>query len=296
MHAVKRRLLRALFRIGWFRRISFTLSLRMNGNSVQVPVINGIGPAYFEPLEQWMPPLMRVLLELRPGLFIDVGMNVGQTLIKVKSVAPEQPVMGFEPNPDCVVLIKELIRLNGYTGVRVIPVALADRDHVAELQLYGSDPADDRASMVQGFRDQRVWRVDRIACMRFDTVERDLTIERIGVVKIDVEGAEAFVLKGMLERLRRDRPVIILEVLPAYHVQNTDRLQRQGSIEAMARDLDYRIFRLRYDKGPDLELEPIEGFGVHDKLHWSNHLLVPGELSDAVWQAIAARPAAPSLR
>lgn len=283
---MKRRLLDRLLRTALFRRISFTIALGSGAARVRVPIINGIGLAYFDPHELWLDRVLEVLMRSRPGLFIDVGMNLGQTLIKVKTIDRAQAVLGFEPNATCVTRIEELIRLNDYQGVRVLPVALSDHDHLAELQLYGKDPSDGSASMVKGFRPGSIWRVDRIVCLGFDTVERSIPIERIGVVKIDVEGAESFVLAGMSARLRKDRPLVVMEILPVWDAKNTDRLERQQAVERLMGELDYRIVRILAEDGEAIRLEPISEIGVHDQMQWTNYLLLPSEMLDTVERAM----------
>ena len=47
--------------------------------------------------------------------FIDVGVNVGQTLLKLKSISSEINYLGFEPNPNCVNYLKNLI--TNYEGI-----------------------------------------------------------------------------------------------------------------------------------------------------------------------------------
>jgi FkbM family methyltransferase len=293
---MKQRILKRLLRQRLVRRFSFTLTLRADGRRARVPIINGVGLAYLKPHEPMMPRIYQALLALRPGLFLDVGMNLGQTLIKVKAIDPHQPVLGFEPNAASVVCIDELIRLNGYSGVRVVPVGLSDRDQLAELQTYHEDPADGSASMVKGFRPTDIRRVDSIVCLSFDTVERSVPIEKIGLVKIDVEGAESLVLAGMSRRLRKDRPIVVVEILPAYDAKNVDRLERQRTIEALTRELDYRIIRAPEDEDEDLRLDPLTEIGIHDRIDWSTYLLVPEELVEAVKLAIdaPAKAAVPS--
>jgi len=46
--------------------------------------------------------LLKKILLLKDGVFIDIGMNLGQTLIKLKCVDPNIRYFGFEPNPGCV--------------------------------------------------------------------------------------------------------------------------------------------------------------------------------------------------
>ena len=54
---------------------------------IRVPLIGGIGFANLDPGEEWMTSILSVLLPRRcPGAFVDVGVNVGQTMLKVKAL------------------------------------------------------------------------------------------------------------------------------------------------------------------------------------------------------------------
>src|SRR5919205_552723 len=74
----------------------------------------------------WMVDALARLFALagRPGL-VDVGVNIGQTLLKLRSIARDAPYVGFEPNPFCIQFVNELIALNGFDRCVLLPVALA---------------------------------------------------------------------------------------------------------------------------------------------------------------------------
>lgn len=56
--------------------------------------------------------ILTSLFKLRSGTFLDIGVNLGLTLIKVKSVNADRNYIGFKPNPACVFYIEELKRIN----------------------------------------------------------------------------------------------------------------------------------------------------------------------------------------
>ena len=61
--------------------------------------MGGIGLNNFRPAEPWLDSLIAHLLRQRAGAFVDAGVKIVQTLIKVKSIDARQPYIGFEPNP-----------------------------------------------------------------------------------------------------------------------------------------------------------------------------------------------------
>lgn len=249
---------------------------RMDDVRARVPLVTLQALPYFIGHEPWMDDVLRRTMRTFPGVFVDVGMNIGQTLIKVKAIDPDQPVVGFEPNPNCLIALRDLIRLNRYSGVRVVPVALAETDGLAELGLV-TGPADGSASMIPNFRKDPIERLERIACLRFETVDHSMTIERLGVVKIDVEGAESMVLGGMEPRLAKDRPAVVVEILPVYTADNAPRLERQQAIEEMMKRLGYTILRLDRSDPKQMRLEHIAEIGVIQDMALSNYVLCPKE-------------------
>mgnify|MGYP006929357049 CR=1 FL=1 len=66
------------------RGLTFNRKVTINGHRFIVPRIYGMASSASEP---WMVPLLAAIHESRPGRFIDVGVNVGQTLMKVRAVA-----------------------------------------------------------------------------------------------------------------------------------------------------------------------------------------------------------------
>ncbi|MEI2420371.1 FkbM family methyltransferase, partial [Arthrospira platensis SPKY2] len=119
--------------------------------------------------------------------------------------------------------------------------------------------------------------------MRFDTAERDMRIGLLGLVKIDVEGSEREVLLAMEQRIGRDRPAVVLEILPVWRESNTDRLARQQDVEALFARLDYRMIRI-HNKGERSKLEWITGpIGIHQDQDLSNYVVLPAERADALF-------------
>ena len=52
--------------------------------------------------EPWMLQNLVQIAEQAEGTFVDVGVNLGQTLLAVKSIGEDWDYLGFEPNPCCL--------------------------------------------------------------------------------------------------------------------------------------------------------------------------------------------------
>ena len=202
-------------------------------------------------------PFMGVVLQRyivpRPGAFIDVGVNVGQTLMKVLSVDRSRRYIGFEPQIGCSYFVDQFIRLNGLRDAMILPIALSDSNHI--LTLYSHGQYDEMATTVDGHDVRDIHRLEasRVQARIGDEVLRELGVEEICAIKIDVEGAELNVLNGLLDTLRVKRPPLIFEVLPNFH--GHDRIMHPedvcaknnylaGKIYSLLDGLGYSIFQI----------------------------------------------------
>jgi len=269
-------LIRAFRRTRFVEVLNLKLSLRVGNRRFRVPVMCGVVLAGID--EPWMIELLKHLLKHTSGLFVDVGINIGQTLAVVKTVAPSRHYMGFEPNPVCVSYVHELIRLNGLADCTIVPAALHREDALLKLDLYHTYPADGTASIVENFRkDRSVVQRLIVPAYRFDNLGKYFGPLDIGVVKMDVEGAELDVLKGMRTAVEKNRPVIMMEVLPVYSSVNEDRLRRQEELEGELRTLGYALLRVRKDGRRFAGLENVPYIGIHGDLTRCDYVCLPRE-------------------
>ena len=107
----------------------------------------------------------------------------------------------------------------------------------------------------------------------------------VGVIRLDMEGADQQALAGMAEHLRRDRPALILRLPPVYRESNTERMARQLGIEAQLKEMDYRLLRVHQEK-ESIRLERISGpIGIHAELDWSNYVALHRDREASVLDA-----------
>ena len=171
-------------------------------------------------------------LLLTPGsLFIDVGAHVGYfSLLAAQLVGASGRVIAFEPNPANRTLLTRNINLNCLTNVDIYPFALSDYRGAAVLYLNPFNDGGGGLSPFEEFPDGSLrWTRDDVARLFHDQV-LDVEVEvwpldelakllpregRVSAIKIDVEGAELSVLKGMRKIICRDLPSLIVEIAPS---------------------------------------------------------------------------------
>lgn len=151
---------------------------------------------------------------LRPGdVFVDIGANHGYfTLLAASLVGDRGRVVAFEPNPPVFEQLRTHVHLNGFEPrVSLEPYALGDAP-TRDARLYLSrDVVNTGLSSLTP--DPEVLAAgglsaDATLTVSVDTFDRWFQrsgLDRVDLVKIDVEGAEALVMAGMRTALRTGR-------------------------------------------------------------------------------------------
>jgi FkbM family methyltransferase len=264
-------LLRVLNRTGLLNHLNLTLFCKVNGTDFKIPLMGHTGFDIFFEKESWMGSMVKRLLDIRPyDAFVDVGVNLGQTMLTVKSINKDIPYFGFEPNPVCVTFLTRLIKINEIS-CEIFPVALSDHTGFAVLFKDKTLAEDSSATIVENFRDT----IDRDQVHVPVSSERPAILEKskVGIIKIDVEGAEMEVIKCLYSLIKNNRPFIICEILPVYEAQNHFRFERQETLIKMLKDIDYVIFRIHANSS----VERLGDIGIHGNVKDSNYLFVPSE-------------------
>ena len=155
-----------------------------------------------------------LLRHLRPGeRVVDIGANIGFfTLMFARQVGPEGRVWAFEPGPQSHELLTKNVSINGYSNVVIENAAVSDTSGMTELYLCPTGESDNRIAGTVPFADRRISMPMR--CVALDDYFSSPD-ERIDFVKIDAQGAETLVLRGMKRLLGRNQPIkIIMEYAP----------------------------------------------------------------------------------
>ena len=157
-------------------------------------------------------PVQQALAEhLHPGdVFYDIGANVGFfSVIGARLVDSQGTVYAFEPVPENAAVVRKNCELNMLTQVKVLEMAVADNSGKGQLQLaqYSGGSALAVAAPPPDLKGLLVVDVDTI-----DRMVAEGQLKPPSLVKIDVEGAEMHVLRGMKETIKTYQPVILLEL------------------------------------------------------------------------------------
>lgn len=259
------------------KNVIFGKTIKIKGQKIKIPVILELSCNL---TETWMIGVLEKLLTERKGAFLDIGVNLGQTLVKVKGIELGRKYIGFEPNSACVFYVKQLIKDNKFEDCTILPVGLFTEDNVLSLECINNTEVDSSASLIKDFRPDRViYYKILVPVFRFQSIAKLLNIDEVGIVKIDVEGAELEVVQSLYQVFRDDRPFVLLEILPIYSSENLTRRERQEELERIFNELSYVFFRVEKTvDGTFMSLKRIEKIEVHSDLSRCDYVVVPHEL------------------
>jgi FkbM family methyltransferase len=163
---------------------------------------------------------------VRPGdVVFDIGANIGaHTLGIAQSVGAQGRVFAFEPADFAFEKLRRNLALNPALAARTFPqqaLLTASSLDRKEPQIYASWPLQKSGAVHPKHRGQLV----STARARVETLDSFVAcnhIERLDLMKMDVDGHELPVLQGASETLRRFRPTLVMEMSPYIHAEHNN--------------------------------------------------------------------------
>lgn len=225
--------------------------------------------------------LIKRLLETKSGAFIDVGANVGQTLLKLLSIDSSRTYIGFEPQVSSALNIDRFIKDNMLQKHTILPIGLSDQTGIVQFGVRFAD--DTAASSNLDFRPPETYKYfSNIPVFDGDSAITQMNMDEISIIKIDVEGAEYAVLKGLQKTISTCEPYVIFECLPEILRSTYERLsddvialrnKAYADIYDYFRSLNYSIYRIN----DEFSITPAEEL-VADTTEVINYVAVPSSL------------------
>jgi len=285
---------------------NFVVDRPSGAHPIRIPITGGKGAHLIGPVDRDLAATVRAVLAFRQGPVLDVGANVGLFLLALLEVDRDTPYVAFEPDIACCEYLEALIRANALRSHHVFPVALSDSRGVLTLQTNST--ADVSATVMVGFRPANMYdsRKHVVALVGDDVVGPIFNPDtsRIALIKIDVEGAENAVLRGLRGTIQQHRPFLILEISPYQHFLEGDldesyfghvskdealeiatwRKQFIMEIDEFLAQSGFRAMKIHEDGtlSPVASVDP----GAQKSFRELNYLAVP----DECWADFNARP------
>lgn len=174
---------------------------------------------------------------LRPGCVVaDGGAQKGLiTLLMSRLVGRDGQVMSFEPDPRARALLEKNLRQNGTSNVRVFDCALSDT--VGDTEFLLSSKLGWSALRHHAAIDRTLVEKISVRVAPFDEIASDL--HRLDFVKLDCQGAEPAILRGMVDTLTRLGPDLWFEV---DHDGLVGAGGREAELTSFLVERDYALF------------------------------------------------------
>lgn len=244
--------------------MNFNIRVKIGGKSFIVPIRKGNGIWNLRIKNDWFLILLQYVNLPEGSTFIDVGVNTGQTILKFRSRF-DHSYIGFEPNANCVNYVRVMNRINGFKNISIFPVGLSDKDEIVVLHTNNDiGNCATEGTIINDLRPTRYTEKDNsfVPVFKFDDINHLKPIERVSMIKIDVEGAELEVITGMADTIKRFQPLIVCEVLD-YNSDLTSKIlqDRANKLYNILQDLDYQVYlinhissELKFEKKSSFEL------------------------------------------
>lgn len=180
---------------------------------------------------------------------IDIGANRGQSLLDFVAAGGRRDYVAFEPLPEEAAIVREVILLNDLADSLVVPVGLG-ATHAVQ-QLYIPDDDSTSGTVRPGLRPGRPEERRAVGIHPFDHVWSAIGQKSSPqVVKVDVEGGELEVLRGMTSYIATVRPTLVCEVLDADpRADPVEHDRHLGELESLLAQADYQIERIIKPEG-----------------------------------------------
>lgn len=153
----------------------------------------------------------RFLGVISPGnTVIDIGANVGYyTVLAAYAVKNNGAVIAFEPDAENCRLLDANVKYNNFSNVLVRPYAVSDSNG---KKLFDSHTASkgESALAVKNSSSTRT-----IQSVTLDSEVKRLKLQKVTVIKMDIEGAEILALQGAKETIRKNPVTLFIEYNPS---------------------------------------------------------------------------------
>lgn len=172
---------------------------------------------------------------------LDIGCNIGLQSLRMSAiVGPKGKVLAFEPLTYLREKSKRNFRLNLANNITLLPIALSDIESTLTLTIdeHVFNQGTFSLSQLSSGTSEEIVEV-RVA----DSIEEIKKLTSLDLIKIDVEGFELNVLKGLKETLTRLRPRIIFEYDVNYWARNNQDI---NECFTFLKNLNYTFYQISF--------------------------------------------------
>lgn len=155
---------------------------------------------------------------IRGKCIVDVGANIGNHTLYFFQECGISEAICFEPVGNTFEILKRNIEINGLKNkVSLYNVAVGNDCGTASVHSF--DKTNIGATMLTK---------DAHGCIPIISIDSLQINKEIGLIKIDVEGFETFVIQGCIETIRKHKPYIMIEIRDEHFADISNILSQLG--------------------------------------------------------------------
>ncbi len=147
------------------------------------------------------------------SVFIDIGANFGYFTLIAGTVITNGTIFALEPNPDITPTLNKSLNINGLRN-RAFCHQIAISDTVSEVTLHVAKDLWGASSISESFIEKRgdisITKTEKIKAITLDQFCLDQNLDKVDVIKVDVEGGEQKVWNGMQNIIKKNPQLKIL--------------------------------------------------------------------------------------
>jgi FkbM family methyltransferase len=174
----------------------------------RIVIISG---CYDRPLHQFLSGY------LKPGMVaLDVGANIGEVAIHMSRLVRESGhVYAFEPAPSLIARLRDNVRLNlAEATISVLDCALSDSSGSRVFAFAAPDTENQGMGSLVNRDSRKLSQEVQVTTMRLDDFVRSERLDRIDLIKVDIQGGELDFLEGGVSTLTDVGPDLVMELSP----------------------------------------------------------------------------------
>jgi FkbM family methyltransferase len=152
------------------------------------------------------------LLKDGEGSVLDIGANIGIMTVHLGQKLPHSVIHAFEPMPTNVSVLKRIIAKFNLKSVQLHEIALGDT--VGSVKMILPENGKTKMQGLSHVKHDSIteWNEGEEFEVPLNTLDNVLQTEKVQGIKIDVENFEYYALKGAVQILEKDHPIIYAEL------------------------------------------------------------------------------------
>lgn len=206
--------------------------------------------------------IMKCLISENDSIF-DIGANIGWYSMNLMKIFSNCTIYSFEPLNKTFKILEKNFEINNLKKDNLFNIGFSEENGESKFYCASGELVSASLKNIKESDDVEVINCTIRKLDDFVTA----TNSKVDVIKCDVEGAELLVLKGGYETLKRDTPIIFIEMLRKWSAQFN---YHPNDIIDMLFEIGYRCFAIE-------NFKLIEIFTVNDDTVHTNFIFLHSE-------------------